>query len=123
MEMLRRVRELANTSSCMETIGRCNDLITKSIKLALKKAGSEITKPYSLNQLKEAGLPGWYLEKVKEACSEAGVLPFCAFILEVPRYQEGCTELDVMRALDATKKVLDATKKFLESTGGDENEG
>jgi len=84
IEMLKRAREQVNTSSCMETIGRCNDLITKSVKLALKKAGSEISGPFTLNQLKEAGLPDWYLERVKEACSEAGVLPLCAFILDVP---------------------------------------
>ncbi len=114
MEMLEKTRGLAHTSSCMEIIGRCNDIIIKSVKLALKRMGKEAEGPYTLNQLKEAGLPDWYLETIHKTCSEAGILPFCTFILKVPESKVGCAKLDAKRALDVTEKIVDATKKFLE---------
>ncbi|GEM_PF-5811814 len=68
MKVLENIRNLAQNSSCIETISRCNDLIVKSIKLALKKASSKIEGLYSLNQLKRAGLPSWYMDAVCKAC-------------------------------------------------------
>jgi len=115
LELLEETRELAHTSSCVEIIRRCNDLIEKSVKIALKKVGKDVRGPYSLDQLKEAGLPSWYLEAVHDACSEAGILPFCTVMLDVPESREGCTKLDIKRALNATEKVVMATEKFLET--------
>ncbi|RLG49075.1 MAG: hypothetical protein DRO00_10430, partial [Thermoproteota archaeon] len=55
LELLEEARKLAHTSSCVEIIRRCNDLIEKSVKIALKKVGKDVRGPYSLDQLKEAG--------------------------------------------------------------------
>jgi len=116
IEMLEKTRELAHTSSCVEIIKKCNDLIVNLLKIALKEIGKEAEGPYSLDQLREAGLPSWYLEAVHDACLEAGILPFCVLIFEVPKSREGCTKLDVEKALNATEKVVRATKEFLETT-------
>lgn len=125
MKELEDIRNSIEGLSCIEVLGRCNELITKSVKLAIKRAGTELKGPYTMNQLERAGLPAWYLNEVEKACSEAGILPFCAFLLEVKEAREGCTKLDAKRAVNAAEKVIGGykeapgglmMKKFLDSS-------